>query len=762
MSPDRLQRLATQVSIPVLLLLLVGLWYAVQLKFGTEFVENWLPASAPSRVALADFSQRFGNDQPLLVSWQSADLDDPRIERATGLLEQLWRENASWPITAISNSQQAVDSLCGRLRGISREEAVRRLAGNAVGSDGSSFIVISMRDHQPAERDQIIAAAIDVAQQLGIKNSDLILAGEPYQTYMIDYYSRTSIERYVPVSVLISLLAAWWCLRSLPVTLVVLALAGVGQLVGMSLISAIVGQMGAILIVVPTLLFTLTLSAAVHLSHYLFDCRTRGEYHPEARAIKMGFLPCVMAAATTAFGFLSLTTSDLEPVYQFGLLSALGMMISISVLLILFIPSIRIQELASSWVGASAVLPMWFVPPIMRLVASRSSHVFLVGLGLLFFFSAGTFRLNSTTRFDGMFPPNHPSVTSLRWIEEHVSPIESLELVVKFPSQPQGIDLIEQLSIIGSLRQSLDQHQDIHSTFAASCVLPSVPQQQGARATIRRSVFRQILRSEWDDLQSAKLVFSDSTGVSWRITARFKTATDADFHRLRSELEFSVRQSLEAVVASSTLRPEWSITGLRMVIETANRTLIRDLATSFATAFLLITPAMMVVARSFLGGFLLMLPNLLPVTIVFGAMGWLNIPLDVASILTASVALGIAVDDTLHCTYWYLRYRRAGQQATAAMMEALRKCARPMLHTTLICIGAMVPFLFCEFLPTGKFALLMILILSGALLCDLIFLPGLLCSPFGRWIGNNRQARGSDSSTTAVQNENGVTPSDTI
>jgi predicted RND superfamily exporter protein len=157
-----------------------------------------------------------------------------------------------------------------------------------------------------------------------------------------------------------------------------------------------------------------------------------------------------------------------------------------------------------------------------------------------------------------------------------------------------------------------------------------------------------------------------------------------------------------------------------------------------------------------------MLPNLLPVTIVFGAMGWLNIPLDVASILTASVALGIAVDDTLHCTYWYLRYRRAGQQATAAMMEALRKCARPMLHTTLICTGAMVPFLFCEFLPTGKFALLMILILSGALLCDLIFLPGLLCSPFGRWIGNSRQAGGSDSSTTAVQNENGVTPSDTI
>jgi len=738
LSPDRLQKLATQVSIPVLLLLMVGLWYAVQLKFGTEFVENWLPASAPSRVALADFSDRFGNDQALLLSWRGANLDDQRIVEATRRLEQLKLDNPSWPITAITNSQQSVDSLCSKLQRISREDAIRRLAGHAVGSDGSSFIILLLRDYESKQRDEIIAAAIGVATQLGIDRQDLVLAGEPYQSHIIDHYSRTSVERYVPVSVLISLLAAWLCLRSLPVTLVVMALAGVGQLLGMSLISAIVGQMGAILIVVPTLLFTLTLSAAVHLTHYLFDCRARGELHPEARAVKMGFLPCVMAAATTAFGFFSLTTSDLEPVFQFGLLAALGTMLSISVLLILFIPATRIQELSARWVGSNAVRPMWFVEPLLKLMERRSNQVILGGLAMLLLFGFGLPRLKSTTRFDGMFPPEHPSVASLRWIEEHVSPIESLEFIISFPNQTQPVDLIEQLAIIDSLRTSVGQNEKIHSTFAASCVLPSVPREQGSRATVRRSVFRQMLKSDWESLEEAQLVSSDATGISWRVTARFKTTSDSDFHSLRSELETSIRSDLESVMPNASLRPGLSVTGLRTVIESANLALIRDLATSFATAFLLITPAMMIVARSFWGGILLMIPNLLPVVVLFGAMGWLSIPLDVASILTASVALGIAVDDTLHYTYWYLRYRRAGAPAKSAVGEALRKCARPMFHTTLICTGAMLPFLFCEFLPTGKFALLMILILTGALLSDLILLPGILCSSMGRWLGGRQ------------------------
>ena len=126
--------------------------------------------------------------------------------------------------------------------------------------------------------------------------------------------------------------------------------------------------------------------------------------------------------------------------------------------------------------------------------------------------------------------------------------------------------------------------------------------------------------------------------------------------------------------ADTAARPSLEITGLRAVIETANELLLHDLIGSFTTAFLLITPVMMVIVRSFWGGLVLMIPNVLPVVLVFGLMGWLAVPLDVASILTASVALGIAVDDTLHFLIWYQRGKQAGGSAQQAAAEAIRRC----------------------------------------------------------------------------------------
>jgi hypothetical protein len=146
---------------------------------------------------------------------------------------------------------------------------------------------------------------------------------------------------------------------------------------------------------------------------------------------------------------------------------------------------------------------------------------------------------------------------------------------------------------------------------------------------------------------------------------------------------------------------------------------------------------MMLITRSISSGLMLMLPNTLPVAIVFGTMGWAGIQLDVASILTASVALGIAVDDTLHFVVCYRRQARQTEDNSVAVKQAMAICGPPMLHTTLICTAAMLPFLFCDFLPTSKFALLMILILSGAIVGDLVLLPALLLSPLTRRLRPN-------------------------
>ena len=166
--------------------------------------------------------------------------------------------------------------------------------------------------------------------------------------------------------------------------------------------------------------------------------------------------------------------------------------------------------------------------------------------------------------------------------------------------------------------------------------------------------------------------------------------------------------------------------------------LLTDLGYSFVCAFVMITPVMMFVVRSIPGGLLIMLPNILPVTIAFGCMGWTNIDLDIAGILTASIALGIAVDDTLHFVCWYMDELRGGHSRQEAVSITFQNCSAAMAHTTLISCVSMAPFLFAEFIPTQQFAKLMIVMLSGAIVGDLVLLPALLLSPMGKFIGPSR------------------------
>ena len=361
-----------------------------------------------------------------------------------------------------------------------------------------------------------------------------------------------------------------------------------------------------------------------------------------------------------------------------------------------------------------------------------------------------------------MFPANSRAVKSLRWVEENIGPINVLEFLLDFPGTA-AVALPDQVQLLASLHTALQQSPHVDSVWSTATFLPLAMLKQGAepfdleakgiRSTIRRAVLRKKLEEMLPVLQAAQLVHLSDAGQTWRLSIRVRDMNGENFNAIRKEMVErglaillageppAVVPTVDAAEINSWELPacDLTVTGLRTVVERAHHALLSDLGISFMTAFVLITPVMMLIVRGVLAGCLLMIPNILPVAMVFGGMGWWGVQLDVASILTASVALGIAVDDTLHFISWYVRGRRAGKEPSAAVQVAISACWRPMLHTTLICTGAMLPFFFSDFLPTSKFALLMILILSGAILGDLILLPALLQGPLGKWIGKKRE-----------------------
>ena len=197
-------------------------------------------------------------------------------------------------------------------------------------------------------------------------------------------------------------------------------------------------------------------------------------------------------------------------------------------------------------------------------------------------------------------------------------------------------------------------------------------------------------------------------------------------------------------------------TGIVPIVYKAQRSLLKSLIESICLAFVLISCVMMLLLRDWRskfslknvinirGGMVSMLPNIFPVVIVFGFLGHMNrlyggtvdeFLVDIGSMMTASVAMGVAVDDTIHFLNWYRTALGEGYDRKSAIRVAYGRVATAMTQTTLIGGLGLSAFALSTFTPTQRFGVLMFFLLVMALIGDLILLPALLAGPLGKYFG---------------------------
>ena len=186
-------------------------------------------------------------------------------------------------------------------------------------------------------------------------------------------------------------------------------------------------------------------------------------------------------------------------------------------------------------------------------------------------------------------------------------------------------------------------------------------------------------------------------------------------------------------------------TGIIPIVYKAQRALLTSLIQSIGLAFVMITVVMMLLLRDWnrpwgkgnrlniRGGLLAMIPNVFPVVVVFGVMSYRGIKVDIGSMMTASVAMGVAVDDTIHFLNWYRGALAKGLDRIAAIRVAYTRVATAMTQTTLIAGLGLSAFAMSTFTPTQRFGTLMLFLLAAALIGDLIVLPAILASPLGKY-----------------------------
>jgi predicted RND superfamily exporter protein len=699
----------------------------------------WVPPSLEYRRDYDWFQRVFQSHDTAILSFPGCTIDNQRLDLFSGKLFA-----ADDPAQAARRQQLFQNAINGRELlqqlqeddvGISPRAAAARLSGTFLGPDGKTTCVLVTMTEQGmyARRESLEAIRQTAFEVFDIQPADLAVAGSLVDGATIDAVSIKSINAHTAPSMILASLLCLWCLRSFLFTGIIFLVALVGQTLVLALVSFTGAPLNAILIVMPGLVFVLTVSAGVHLSRYYRNVASDPEADRKTitrRAIQYGKWPCALAAITTVIGLLSLSVSQMIPIRNFSWITSTAVTIT-TVLLFALLPfGMDLNNRRRDRVGTELQkppperLPRWLSA---KLAASAGLIVagFLVMLTWLAF---GAVALKSSVDLRALFRPDSRILRDYRWLEEHVGGQVSVEIVLAFDSDNET-PLLKQLEWVRDTQLLVHQMEEIGGTLSAATFFPTIPRSGGVRSTALRSVYSRRLKESLARFSDGKLYTTDDGRHIWRISARVSALDDTDYGEFLDLLRGRVEPLIKKRSAGKV---QTVYTGSLPVSYQAQNALLNDLFRSYLTAFVLVALVMMLVLRSLVAGVLVMLPNLFPTLLLFGLMGWFDFPVDIGSVMTASVALGIAVDDTMHFLLWYRRQTAKGQSPEDAVRHSLSHCGPAMVQTSLIVGVGLLAYVQSGFAPTQRFAQMMIVLMAAALAGDLILLPALLLSRLGK------------------------------
>ncbi|APZ94214.1 efflux RND transporter permease subunit [Fuerstiella marisgermanici] len=629
-------------------------------------------------------------------------------------------------------------------------------------------VSVSLSEAGIADKEASVAAIREAVEQVGVPADTIHLGGQPIVTVALNNavqdagwnpkYEVWNFARRSPIllSAIVSVLFSFVMLRSIRLATLVQAVSFLTVIVAMALIPLSGGTLNMVLIVMPTLLVVLTTSAAIHLSNYWKHSGISDPSQSVFSAAKTAWLPCGLAACTTSVGLASLTVSNLVPVRDFGIYAAIGCLISFVVVLYV-LPSLMLYWPRSPPKAESLETGHW--NRFGRWLARNRTMVAVACVLLTAAAGWGLRNFETETKVIRYFPEDSRLVRDYVFLEDKLSGVISIDTIVKFDTEAQKqLPFIDRARKVHALQQEIRQHPEISGVLSLSSFLDLRKPDPKTMSRFERQmlgrtqqrvgqrIHERLKDNSVDDEISSMLALPDyatdwkESGDQllnregdevWRITAQTSALSDTDLEVLLGDMNAIAESQLSMVGSPNTGH---IVTGLIPVFLRTQQAVLESLIRSFGMAFIVIAIVMMVLLRSPFAGLLTMLPNLMPVILIFGLLSWMELKVDIGTMITASVALGIAVDGTLHLITWFKSLVQQGVPVEFAVGKALEHCGPAMWQTSAAIGFGMLALLPAELLLVSRFGWIMAALIFAALVADVVFLPALLGGTLGRLI----------------------------
>jgi len=497
----------------------------------------------------------------------------------------------------------------------------------------------------------------------------------------------------------------------------------------------------------PTLL---TAIGVAHCVHVLSEFKSRiaeGADQRTALVDTMGLvgMPCLLTSITTAVGFASMSFVPIKSLAQGGIIDAIGVLLTflLSMTLLMSILSIdwlhlfRRRDAAPALAANSAGAKGGdWIKSILDAVASVNiAHTHrLLGAFVVFlaFCSFGATRIEVDSNYLKDFWPSSEFYQSTVKVDTEMGGTMNIVYLfdageddgIKEPAVLREIDRLQQLaneedwlvtktySIVDIVK---DLNQSFHGDDPAYYVIPET----------REEVAQYLLLYESSGGEEAEeYVTSDYRRANLEL--RLKMDRTANMQRLIAGLD-------EATSNPPFEETEVSLTGIGALWLVLMGYIVSSQIQGLAIAFTVITLFMVLLFRSFKIGLISMVPNLAPVLLALGAMGWTGISLDYNKATIAAIALGISVDDTIHLMSRFHHEFGIHRNYQKAMREALSDVGRALVITSVALVLGFLAMSFSELRSQAFYGLLLASALVTALIADFFFMPALVLrfKPFG-------------------------------
>ncbi len=482
-----------------------------------------------------------------------------------------------------------------------------------------------------------------------------------------------------------------------------------------------------------SLLAAVGVADAIHILSIFYQQFQQGKNKADAIALAVGHsgLPVVLTTLTTAVGLLSFTFAELTVIAQLGVYAAFGVIMALLFTIVLIPPLLALIPVKQKLSGSEKKQTVLMDRILLSFARCSTAHPYKI-LGGTFAIWLLTlpfiFQINFGFNLADYFPDTGTAKKDLALIDDKLKGAMTLEVIVD-TKEADGIkdpELLNKIEILADGVRNME-YAGMHIGKVMSI----------------NDIIKEIHRALNGNDQDFYLLPMDKGLVSQEIFL-FQNSGARDLQRFVDNLFSKTRITIKTTWADANVfvsfiqdiqkmakslfgdRTEIRVTGLMALATRALNAAILSMARGYMYAFLAISLLMILLVWNFKIGLIAMIPNLLPIFLIVGIMGYFGIPFDILTIMIGCVAIGLVVDDTMHFIYNFQKYYERTGDVGKAVGETMLTTGRAMLITSIILCSSFFATMLGSLKSTTTFGCLTGITVILALLADFLVAPALM------------------------------------